>query len=89
MCSSITVVATPSSAASAGVDLASPRRCARANAAIRARLRPSRTPPAGTVPIRSSIRQFGKAAATTAPSSTAIHEMYIQKRKIGMMASAP
>ena len=85
----MTVVATPSSAASAGVDLDSPRRCARANDAIRARLKPSRTPPEGIWPTRSSIRQFGNAAAVTAPSKTAIHEIYIHKRKIGMMASAP
>ena len=35
------------------------------------------------------MRQFGSAAATTAPSSTAIHEMYIHSRKIGIAASAP
>ena len=85
----MTVVATPSSAASAGVDLDSPRRCARASDAISDKLKPSRTPPEGMLPTRSSIRQFGNAAATTAPSRTAIHDMYIHNRKIGMMASAP
>ena len=65
------------------------RRRARASDAINARLKPSRTPPEGIVPTRSSIRQFGNAAAVTAPSNTAIHEMYIHNRKIGMMASAP
>ena len=85
----MTEVATPSSTASLAVRQVAPRRCARASAAINASEKPSLTPPLLRCASRSSTRQFARLAATTAPSSTAIHDTYIHNRKIGIAAIAP